>query len=383
MPATYPVEFTTRVVRRYEKGESLKSLSEELHIAQSTLYHWRKRYCSIQTPNRTYTPTEFDATSHQLQKLEREMEIIRLSGYLATVPLQQKLATLEKLYNQPDNPYSVHELCEALGVARGTFYNHIFRRADRSKYVDEQTQLMKQVQQIFDDSSQRYGAEKIRIILAENGIHTSRKRISAIMQELDLRSVRTDAKKQFKKQQKYTKQNLLKQNFKADYPNQVWVSDITYFKVNGCWLFFCMILDLYSRKAVGYKVSRNASTQLVTSTFKNAYEKRGRPQNLTFHSDRGKQYTSAAFSKLLQKHHVKQSFSVSGRPHDNAVAETFFATFKKEEAYRREYKSEQGFRKSVEQFVEFYNDTRPHRTLGYKAPSRYEELYERHEKASI
>ena len=83
-------------------------------------------------------------------------------------------------------------------VSRDTFYNHIFRRADRSKYADEQAQLMKQVQQIFDDSSQRYDAEKIRIILAENGDHANRKRISAITQELDLRSVRTDSKKQFK-----------------------------------------------------------------------------------------------------------------------------------------------------------------------------------------
>lgn len=98
-----------------------------------------------------------------------------------------------KKVSEKETEYKAYELCEALDVSRGTFYNHIFRRADRSKYADEQTQLMKQVQQIFDDSSQRYGAGKIRIILAENGIHTSRKRISTIMQELDLRSVRTDS----------------------------------------------------------------------------------------------------------------------------------------------------------------------------------------------
>ena len=104
------------------------------------------------------------------------------------------LAGSEKpcIYSVPIKKHS-YELCEALDVSRGTFYNHIFRRADRSKYADEQTQLMKQVQQIFDDSSQRYGAGKNRISLAENGIHTSRKRISTIMQELDLRSVRTDS----------------------------------------------------------------------------------------------------------------------------------------------------------------------------------------------
>ena len=129
MPTTYPVELKVQTIRRYEKGESIKALSQELHISQSTLYQWRKEYCSIEMPNRTYTPAEFDAMARRLKKLEHYMEIIHHSGYLSSVPLQKKLATLEELYNRPDNPYSVHELCDALGGARGTFYNHIFRRA--------------------------------------------------------------------------------------------------------------------------------------------------------------------------------------------------------------------------------------------------------------
>lgn len=136
-----------------------------------------------------------------------------------------------------------------------------------------------------------------------------------------------------------------------------------------------IILDLYSRKIVGYRVSRNASTNLVTTTFRNAYQERGKPKNLIFHSDRGKQYTSGAFIQLLQANGVKQSFSATGRPHDNAVAETFFGTFKKEEAYRREYTSEQSFRKSVEQYIQFYNEVRPHQTLKYQTPQAFEDRY--------
>ena len=122
-------------------------------------------------------------------------------------------------------------------------------------------------------------------------------------------------------------------------------------------------------------MSRNASTNLVTATFRNAYRERGKPKNLIFHSDRGKQYTSAAFTQLLQKNGIKQSFSATGQPHDNAVAEAFFATFKKEEAYRREYTSERSFCKSVEQFVRFYNEDRPHQTLKYQTPKAVEEKY--------
>ena len=372
MPKEYSTKFKTEVIKRYQNGESILALSQELRIAQSTIYHWRKEYCSIKTANRTYTPKEFDALSRRLEKLEHEMEIIKRSGYIADVPLQKKLSVLENIYRQADNTYSVHELCEALDIARGTFYNYIFRRADHSKREEAQIELMRLVQQVFDDSSQRFGAEKIRVTLAGSGVRVSTKRIAAIMQELGLQSIRPDAKKQYKKQQQYKKQNLLERQFTADHPNQIWVSDITYFKVNDYWMYLCIILDLFSRRIVDYRVSRNASTNLVTSTFRTAFRERGNPSGLTFHSDRGKQYTSAAFTALLQKCEVKQSFSATARPHDNAVAETFFASFKKEEAYRREYTSEQSFRKSVEQYVAFYNTSRPHQTLNYQTPQAFE-----------
>ena len=267
MPKEYPTKFKTDVIQRCRNGESIQSLSQELHLAQSTIYRWRKEYCSIETANRAYTPKEFDALSRRLVKLEHEMEIIKHSGYIADVPLQKRLSALESMYRQPDNTYSVYELCEALEVARGTFYNYIFRRADHSKRDQEQAQLMRLVQQVFDDSSQRFGAEKIRITLAESGVRVSTKRIAAIMQELDLHSIRPDAKKQYKNRQQHKKQNLLERRFTADRPNQIWVSDITYFKINDYWVYFCVILDLFSRKVVGYRVSRNASTNLVTSTF--------------------------------------------------------------------------------------------------------------------
>jgi hypothetical protein len=159
MSAQYSAELKKTVMQRLETGESIKKLSEELHISKSTLYRWRKIYSPAKVKQYSYTPKEFDALSRRLLKLEHKMEIIHLSGYLAAVPLQKKLDTLEHIYQQ-NQQYSVHELCEALDVARGTFYNHIFRRADRSAYEAEQAQLMLRVQQIFDDNAQRYGAEK-------------------------------------------------------------------------------------------------------------------------------------------------------------------------------------------------------------------------------
>lgn len=369
MPKQYPSEFRQEVILLHKNGMAIKSIARKHNIAPSTVYRWLKS-----NPTGSNDMPNYKTLSKQKERQDRIIEIIRLSGIIDDVPLRDRLEMLELLYDQYKQ-YNVHELCEALNVARGTFYNHIFRRADRSKYLEEQQSLMLQVQRIFDDSQQRFGAEKIRNILAENDIHVGKKRIREIMQELGLESIRQNAKKDYKKRQEYQRKNLLNRNFAASCQNKVWVSDITYFKIKDYAVYLCVIIDLFSRKVVGYRVSKKSSTHLVTSTFRAAFQNRGTPTDLTFHSDRGSQYVSGAFCTLLKKCDVKQSFSKAGCPYDNAVAETFFATFKKEEAYRRDYSSETDFRKSVDAYVSFYNDARPHQTLAYKTPSRFEELY--------
>ena len=138
----------------------------------------------------------------------------------------------------------------------------------------------------------------------------------------------------------------------------------------------CVILDLFSRKVVAHRVSPKNSTYLVTSTFRQAYRNRNEPQHLMFHSDQGPQYTSNTFRKLLRMNKVVQSFSKSGRPHDNAVAESFFASMKREEIYRTQYHSERQFMESVDTYIEFYNTKRPHSTLNYKTPDGFELLHE-------
>lgn len=370
MPKQYLPEFKSQVVLAIQKGIPILDASQRYHVAQSTLYRWiRDAELANGSPNLNYTTLQ-----QKRQRLEHILQIIRLSSIIEEVPLQKRLTILARLHKQFEQ-YSVHELCEALNISRGTFYNHIFRKADRTKYLEEQQALMLQVQQVFDDSKQRYGAEKIRVALAENGVKVGKKRIRAIMQELGLESIRENAKRNYKKLQEYQKRNLLNQNFSVQRINEVWVSDITYFKIKDFGVYLCVVIDLFSRRVVGYRVSKKSSTHLVTATFRAAFQERGTPTGLTFHSDRGGQYISDTFRGLLQKCGVTQSFSNTGRPYDNAVAEAFFATFKKEEAYRRDYFSEADFRKSVDAYIRFYNEVRLHQTLAYKSPSRFEELY--------
>lgn len=158
--------------------------------------------------------------------------------------------------------------------------------------------------------------------------------------------------------------------------NRIWVSDVTCFKINQNYLYICVILDLFSRKVVAHRVSPKNSTYLITSTFRQAFQRRNAPQSLVFHSDQGAQYTSKAFRKLLRMNKVVQSFSRSRQPHDNAVMESFFASMKREEIYRTQYGSERQFVKSVDDYVEFYNIQRPHSTLNYKTPAQFEAIHE-------
>lgn len=140
-------------------------------------------------------------------------------------------------------------------------------------------------------------------------------------------------------------------------------------------LYLCVVIDLYSRKVIGYAISENIDTELVMQAFEQAFISRGEPEGLLFHSDQGTQYTAFAFRQRLKKCSVQQSFSTPGSPHDHAVAESFFASMTKEDFRRNFYKTDEKFRIAVERYIDFYNDYRPHQRLGFLTPNQAEDEY--------
>lgn len=359
---------------RYQAGESVTEICADTGVARSTFYTWIKLYATTTTDSgHVVNQQEFIKMKQRIQKLEQEVEILQKVNCTASAPLQDKLQELAKLYGQ----YSVHALCDALCVSRGTFYNHIFRRKEVTAYDKRRAEMKEHIKEIFDKSQQRFGANKIAAVLSTQGIPVSPKYVRDLMQEVGLQSIARYSKRDYQKEKRLAKkQNVLQRQFKADEPNRVWVSDMTCFKINDKYLYVCVILDLFSRKVVAYRVSPKNSTYLITSTFRQAYQNRNAPQSLMFHSDQGAQYTSKTFCKLLRMNKVVQSFSAPGQPHDNAVMESFFSFMKREEIYRTHYKSEQQFAKSVDNYMEFYNTQRPHSTLNYKTPDQFEVIYE-------
>ena len=169
--------------------------------------------------------------------------------------------------------------------------------------------------------------------------------------------------------------NRLKQNFRQEHPNKVWVSGITMLYVNYERYYLCVIIDLFSRKVIAYHIDNCQETPIVEKTFQDAYRSRNAPSGLLFHSDQGSQYTAYSFRKLLRSLNVTQSFSAPGCPYDNAVAEAFFRTIKAEEVTRHQYKTEEELRDSVAEYIDFFNNRRPHQKFGYRTPSQVESDY--------
>ena len=229
------------------------------------------------------------------------------------------------------------------------------------------------IKDIFDENEQRFGASKINAVLHDRGYITSEKYVAGLMRNMGIYSISVNSKRKHLKWQKGENKNVIQQKFHTDCPNKVWVGDITAYKYNEQYNYICVIIDLFSRKVVSYRVSKKNSTQLSAFTFRQAFALRKPEDGLIFHSDRGAQYVSGAYERLLYKHRVMQSFSRSGKPHDNAVAESFFAYLKQEELYRHQYKSEAALMRGIENYINFYNSKRPHSTLQYKTPDKFEE----------
>ena len=370
----YTEEEKNTVMSRYAAGgEEVKSMLKEYGIPKSTFNQWLREYDLRYGCNSKYdfSPRNFRSILRRNDHLEDLLAVLNESYCSPNAPLEDRLSEAENLYKS----YNVHLVCEALNIPRGTFYNHIKRnQRDNAWYCLRREDLKKEILQLFDDSHQVYGARKMTAALRKKKISVSERLVRELMSEMGLISIRVYSHYLYNKEfGKY--KNYINQFFDADYPNQIWVSDITYFKLKETPYYICVIIDLFSRKVIACRVSRSNSTQLVKMTFRDAYKNRKPGTDLTFHSDRGSNYNAQAFRKLLASLGVTQSFSRAHNPYDNAVMESFFGTLKKEELYRIRYRSERQMKECIASYIKFYNEERLHERLNYKTPDQIEAEY--------
>lgn len=201
-----------------------------------------------------------------------------------------------------------------------------------TRYAKRKEELCEKIQEIYDESNQIFGAAKIAAVQKRQGYRVSDRMVRTLMRDMRLISIRQDTKSIYNKEQRRLK-NRLNQQFNISRPNEVWVSDDTYFRRNERNIYICAIIDLYARRIVGYKIGVKNSTQLVKSTFKQAYEARQPSKELVFHTDRGSNYRSKMFCDYVQSLGVTQSFSRAHIPYDNSVMESFLSSLKREKLF--------------------------------------------------
>lgn len=269
--------------------------------------------------------------------------------------------------------WPVNLMCEALGVSRGGFYAWLTRpRSERSRR-DEQ--LGGLIRQSFVLSDRTYGARRVWHDVLAQGQSCGLHRIERLMRALGLRSrPRRRGLPKDRGERSAVAANVLDRQFQADGPNQKWVADVTYIWTAEGWLYTAAVLDLYSRRIVGWSMQASMTSQLVVNALMMAVWRRGKPVSLLHHSDQGSQYTSAHFQGLLQEQGITCSMSRAGEVWDNSAMESFFSSLKTERTARKVYRTRDQARADVFDYIErFYNPRRRHSTLGYLSPVQFEE----------
>jgi len=273
--------------------------------------------------------------------------------------------------------WPVDLLCDALGVSRSGFYAWCTRPPSVRQHTDET--LLVAVRQSFIASDRTYGVRRVWPDVREAGLRCGRERIARLMRHAGLRAkpkrrqrpldARTDTVHTLAP-------NALARQFTATAPNQKWVADFTYVWTHDGWLFVAVVLDLFSRRVVGWSMQSTMTAQLVTDALVMAVWRRRPATALLLHSDRGSQYTSEPFQRVLHEIGITCSMSRAGNVWDNAVAESFFSTLKTERIHRRHYRTRDDARADIFDFIErWYNTTRRHSTLGYRSPLDFEQQH--------
>ena len=268
--------------------------------------------------------------------------------------------------------YAVATMCRLLEVSTSGYY--AWRVRGRSRRATSDASLIERISEIHQWSDGTYGAPRIHSELAERGLHVGRKRVARLMKDAGLQGV-SRRKTTFTTRRDPTVRpapDLVDRDFRADGPDQLWVADITYVPTWVGFLYLAVVLDVWSRRVVGWSMATSLRTQLVIDALNMALQRR-KPHNVIHHSDQGCQYTSIAFGNRCTEMGVQPSMGSAGDCYDNALCESFFATLECELIDRSTFRSHSAARIAIFRFIEgWYNPHRRHSALGYLSPVNFE-----------
>ena len=253
-------------------------------------------------------------------------------------------------------------------VSRSTFYYTLKTLKQPDKYAN----IKEQIKCIYHENKGRYGYRRVTSELHNRGFHINHKTVQKLMKELGIQCfVRAKKYRSYKGTIGRICDNLLNRNFKADAPNQKWVTDVTEFKVNGRKLYLSPIVDLFNGEVISYNLSKHPVFKQITDMLEKAFEKIPNNTNLILHSDQGWQYQMKEYQALLKDKGIRQSMSRKGNCLDNSLAENFFGLLKSELFYLNEYKNIEDLEKDIKKYIEYYNNKRIKLKLNGMSPVQF------------
>jgi len=270
--------------------------------------------------------------------------------------------------------YTVQTLCWALRVSRSGYYSWLNRLPSQREKANQD--LLRHIQRVHKQSREHYGIRKVWKQLVSEGITCGKNRIARLRA---VHHIYAKRRKRFvvttrSKSNLWIAPDRLQRDFTAKYPNQKWVSDVTFIPTRTGWLYLAVTLDLYSRRVVGWAMSSRNNGQLVLDCLNMALEHRQPEKGLIHHSDQGATYRMKTFQKRLSENGILSSMSRAGDCYDNAVVESFFGQLKNELTFWQNYKNRETAKRSLFDYIEiFYNRQRIHQTIGYKTPVQFEQ----------
>ncbi|WP_102371156.1 IS3 family transposase [Vibrio lentus] len=366
-------EFKAETLKLAEKV-GVAAAARQLSLHESQIHGWRKatkKNSSISQREQELT-VEVAKLKRQLAEQAEELEIGKKGRHL----LREKSKVncyefmLEHLLS-----FSISRMAKVFRVSRSGFYYWVENRHKAIQRETERQKLDTKVKEAFDVSKERDGSRRIQKELAESGDNHNVKTIAASMKRQDLVA---KAARKFKcttdsKHKMPVAPNLLAQDFNATAPNQKWAGDITYVATSESWLYLAVIIDLYSRQVIGWSMDTRMTASLVCDALSMALFRRGFPEHVITHSDRGSQYCSKDYRDLISTYNLKQSMSRKGNCWDNACVESFFHSLKVEAIQYEPIMTREQMRQTIFEYIEVdYNRTRRHSALGYLSPMNFE-----------
>ncbi|WP_425335874.1 IS3 family transposase [Salmonella enterica] len=369
----YPEEFKTEAVKQVvDRGYSVASVATRLDITTHSLYAWIKKYGPDSSTNKEQSDAqaEIRRLQKELKRVTDERDNIKKSRVL------RKAVRLRYAFIRDNSCcWPVRLLCRVLDVHPSGFYAWLQQPHSQRHQAD--LRLTGQIKQFWLESGCVYGYRKIHLDLRDSGQQCGVNRVWRLMKRVGIKAqVGYRSPRARKGEASIVSPNRLQRQFNPDAPDERWVTDITYIRTHEGWLYLAVVVDLFSRKIIGWSMQSRMTKDIVLNALLMAVWRRNPEKQVLVHSDQGSQYTSHEWQSFLKSHGLEGSMSRRGNCHDNAVAESFFQLLKRERIKKKIYGTREEARSDIFDYIEmFYNSKRRHGSSEQMSPTEYENQY--------